>query len=232
MTFNSRVEPGCDLTIGCGEDLVTFDQVPKTFIEAIDQLEGLGLGTMAADDDVPLVRILASLNGGEVQLRYLSLDRLRQLLHIQVGVTPIQAHINPTPWSGVGEFATVPNPDQPRLDKPVENVIEGFRHIPARVMLAHLLLVADIAHVVPCTGLVDVLPEHRLAGPVFDEGECLQDRAGVITPTAAVVDLGHARGADELLGETCYIVRVDVIADLLTLVSVHPVDAVCDVDFH
>ena len=48
--------------------------------------------------------------------------------------------------------AGLSNPDQPRIDDFVEDVIEGFGHVPVRVGTAHLAKVADVPDMVTLPG--------------------------------------------------------------------------------
>ena len=51
-------------------------------------------------------------------------------------------------------------------------------------------------------------------------------------PPPQSVDLGHAWGTDEFLGESGDVVGMDVVPHLLAVVTVHPVQAAGHVDLH
>jgi hypothetical protein len=73
----------------------------------------------------------------------------------------------------------------------------GFRHIPVGIVSSHLAKIADVAHVVPFTGLLHIFPVHDFAGPVLDVTKRLKDGAGIVTTTTTIVDLCTPRGPDE-----------------------------------
>ncbi len=67
--------------------------------------------------------------------------------------------------------------------------------------------------------LIDVFVVHLLAGQLLDAVERFEDRTRILPPTAEVVDLAAAGVPVDRLDGARDVVAVDVVADLLALVS-------------
>ncbi len=91
---------------------------------------------------------------------------------------------------------------------------------PGRVVRLHLTQIAVVADVVADAVLVHVAPVHGAARwrfPTIAKG--FQNRTGVALAAAQVVDFGHARRLPEFEHEARHVLRVDVVAHLLALVT-------------
>ena len=69
-------------------------------------------------------------------------------------------------------------------------------------MLPLLGKMRDVADVIPCPILKNVLMDLLSAGEVFGDGERIPDGARVGATAADVIDPRDARGVDEFLNET------------------------------
>ena len=99
-------------------------------------------------------------------------------------------------------------------------------------MGAHFAEIAVVADVVAGAVLVDVGVDLRLAGKFFRDLECFEDGGAVGFAAAEIVDLAGARGGDEGGHEAGDVERVDVVADLFSLVAEDAVFAALEVAFH
>ena len=99
-------------------------------------------------------------------------------------------------------------------------------------MRLHLAEVAVVADVVADAVLIHVGVLLFLAGEFLGNRKGLKDRAGVLLPSPEIVDLGDARCLDEGGHEAGDIERVDVVADLLTLVAEYAVFLPLEVALH
>ena len=87
-------------------------------------------------------------------------------------------------------------------------------------MRFHLPQVADIADVISRAVLVHVLKDHFLAGDFFRHRKCLKNRATVRAPAPEVIYLSGSGICDKRGNEARDVMRVDVVANLLSFVSI------------
>ena len=99
-------------------------------------------------------------------------------------------------------------------------------------MGAHFGEIGNVADVVPFPVFVDVGGEHFLAREFFDSSKGFHDGAAVAAAAAEVIDLARARFFKKRSDEVGYIERVDVVPDLLALVSVDVVGLALEIAFH
>src|ERR1035441_4962191 len=120
---------------------------------------------------------------------------------------------------GIGEDTSTLPSSPPGFD----NLADGFRQrlgdFPLGVVSADLTQVGGVADVVADPVLVHVRVHLRLAGERFRGLERLEDRGAGGLAAPEVVDLRGAGRPDERGDEPRDIERVDVVADLLPLVS-------------
>ena len=101
----------------------------------------------------------------------------------------------------------------------------GHRDIPAGVVALQPAEVADVTDVVASPRLVDVLDVERRADQLLEPRDRFEDRDRVLATAAEVVDGPRARALREGERRGAHVRRVDVVADLLSLVPVDPVRA-------
>jgi len=97
---------------------------------------------------------------------------------------------------------------------------------------AHFGEIGNIADVIPFPIFVDVGGEHFLARQFFNSSKGLQDRAAVGTASAEIIDFARAWVFKKRGDKASHIERVDVVPDLLALVSVHVVGLALEIAFH
>src|SRR5215469_16578824 len=90
-------------------------------------------------------------------------------------------------------------------------------------MSLHLGQVANVTDVIAVAVPVDVFPDHFLARHLFGKSERLKDRTTVVATAAEVVNLAAARTFNKTLDEAHDVSRMNVVADLLALVSINRV---------
>ena len=88
-------------------------------------------------------------------------------------------------------------------------------------MRPDLSQVAVVADVVADAALFEQQIVLRLAGEFLGKCECLEDRARVLLATAKIVDLSAAGLFQELRYEADHVTRVNVVANLFSLVTVN-----------
>src|SRR4030095_8837572 len=96
-------------------------------------------------------------------------------------------------------YPALTRPGHPSLGQLHEDVIQALGDAPARIVQLHLVQIADVTDVITLACSLDVLPVHALSGQPLHTIERLENRAGVVAPTTAVVHLGDAWFRDELL---------------------------------
>ena len=99
-------------------------------------------------------------------------------------------------------------------------------------MGAHFGEIGNIADVVPFPVFIHVGGEHFLSRQFFDSGKSLQNGAAVGTASTQVIDLARARFFKKCGDKASYIQRVDIVPNLLALVSVHVVGLALEIAFH
>ena len=114
----------------------------------------------------------------------------------------------------------------------LENHRQCFDDFPIGVMRLHLSKVAVVANVVTNSVLIDIAPFHLSACDILDHVERFENRARVGLAASEIVDFGNSWRLPELIHEARYVCRMNVVADLLSLVSKDPVLAVFDVALH
>jgi len=97
---------------------------------------------------------------------------------------------------------------------------------------AHFGEIGNVADVIPFPVFVDVGGEHLLARQFFDSDKGFQDGATVSSASAEIVDLARPGFFKKCGDKAGHIERVDVVPDLLTLVSVHIVGLALEIAFH
>ena len=99
-------------------------------------------------------------------------------------------------------------------------------------MRPHFAEIGEVTDMVTDTVFVDILIDLGFAAEFFGQGEGLPNRAGVRAPASDVVDLAHARGRDEGINKGGDVVGMDVVPDLLALVTEDLVFASLEIAFH
>ncbi len=99
-------------------------------------------------------------------------------------------------------------------------------------MRAHFGEIGNVADVVPFPVFIDVGGEHFLARQFFYPGKGFQDGAAIGTASAEIIDLARAWFFKKCGDKASHIERVDVVPDLLALVSVHVVGLALEIAFH
>ena len=79
--------------------------------------------------------------------------------------------------------------------------------------------------------MLEVLVFHCLTGDLGNNSKSLQYGYRVVTSTTEIVDLAFSRCGDESLDECHYVVAVDIVSDLLSLVTKHFVSATLNIAF-
>jgi len=118
------------------------------------------------------------------------------------------------------------------LDNFGKDVVEALRQIPGRIVGAYFGEIGNVADVVPFPVFIDVGGEHFLARQFFYPGKGFQDGAAIGTASSEIVDLARAGLFKKCGDKAGHIVRVDVVPDLLALVSVHVVGLALEIAFH
>ena len=83
--------------------------------------------------------------------------------------------------------------------------------------------VADVANVVTLAVLIDVFVGHLLSGQLLDLVKSFQDRTRILAPTTEVIHLTIAGVLVDFLDGASDVVAVDVVTNLLALVSEDPI---------
>ena len=99
-------------------------------------------------------------------------------------------------------------------------------------MGAHFGEIGNVADMIPFPVFVDVGGEHFLAREFFDSSKGFQNGATVGAATAEIIDLRRARFFKKCGDKTGNIQRVDIVTDLLALVSVHVVGLALEIAFY
>ena len=99
-------------------------------------------------------------------------------------------------------------------------------------MGAHFGEIGNVADVVPFPVFVDVGREHLLARKFYDPSKSLQNRAAVGTASTQVIDLARARFFKKCGYKAGYIQRVDVVPNLLAIISKDVVGLALEIAFH
>ena len=118
------------------------------------------------------------------------------------------------------------------MDNFGKDVVEALGQIPGRIVGAHFGEIGNVADVVPFPVFIDVGGEHFLSRQFFDSGKGFQDGAAIGTASAQVINLARAWFFKKCGDKAGHIVRVDVVPDLLALVSVHVVGLALEIAFH
>jgi hypothetical protein len=118
------------------------------------------------------------------------------------------------------------------LDNFGKNVVEAFGQIPRRIVGAHFGEIGNVADMISFPVFIDVGGEHFLARKFFDSGKGLKNGAAVASASAEIIDLARARFFKKCGDKTGHIQRVDIVTDLLALVSVHVVGLALEIAFH
>jgi hypothetical protein len=118
------------------------------------------------------------------------------------------------------------------LDNFGKDVVEALGQIPRGIVRAHFGEIRNVADMIPFPVFVDISGEHFLAREFFDSSKGFQNGATVGAATAEIIDLRRARFLKKCGDKVGYIQRVDVIPDLLALVSVHVVRLALEIAFH
>ena len=99
-------------------------------------------------------------------------------------------------------------------------------------MRAHFGEIGNVADMIPFPVFVDISGEHFLAREFFDPSKGFQNGAAVGAATAEIIDLARAWFFKKRGDKACYIQRVDIVTNLLALVSVHVVGLALEIAFH
>ena len=99
-------------------------------------------------------------------------------------------------------------------------------------MGAHFGEIGNVADMISFPVFIDISGEHFLAREFFDSSKGFQNGATVGAATAEIIDLRRARFLKKCGDKVGYIQRVDVVPDLLALVSVHVVGLALEIAFH
>ena len=99
-------------------------------------------------------------------------------------------------------------------------------------MGAHFGEIGNVADMISFPVFIDVGGEHFLAREFFDSSKGFQNGATVGAATAEIIDLTRARFFKKCGDKMGHIQRVDVVPDLLTLVSVDVVGLALEIAFH
>ena len=118
------------------------------------------------------------------------------------------------------------------MDNFGKDVIEALGQIPGRIVGAHFGEIGNVADMIPFPVFVDISGEHFLAREFFDSGKGFQDGAAVGATSAQVIDLTQARSFKKCGDKTGHIQRVDIVPNLLALISVHVVGLALEIAFH
>jgi hypothetical protein len=112
----------------------------------------------------------------------------------------------------------------PPVDDLYENVIERLADVPLRIVTLEPREIAEVAEVIPCARGLDVLVLHLLARQRLDAIKRLENGARVPASAADVVN--HSTAGIAINGLDCprHIETMDVVANLLALVSEDPIN--------
>ena len=130
------------------------------------------------------------------------------------------------------ECMTISSPCFPGLDNFGKDVIEALRQIPGRIVGAHFGEIGNVADMISFPVFIDVGGEHFLAREFFDSGKGFKNGAAVASASAEIIDLARARFFKKCGDKTGHIQRVDIVPNLLALVSVHVVGLALEIAFH
>ena len=108
----------------------------------------------------------------------------------------------------------------PRLVNLCEDITKRPGDAPVRIMRLHLPQIADIADVISCSVLVHVFKDHLLAGDPFGHRERLKNGTTIGAASSEVIHLPGSWIRDKGSDEAGDIIRMDVIANLLSFVSI------------
>src|SRR6266481_5412149 len=97
--------------------------------------------------------------------------------------------------------------------------VERAADTPIWIMRAELRQVGDVADVIALAVLLDILPVQFFSIHLLNFGNSFKHRDAVLTAPAEVVDLAATRIGSEFLHGTYDIVTMNIIADLLALVT-------------
>ena len=99
-------------------------------------------------------------------------------------------------------------------------------------MRAHFGEIGNVADMIPFPVFIDVGGEHFLAREFFDSSKGFKNGAAVASASAEIIDLARAWFFKKCSDKASDIERVDVVPDLLALVSVHVVGLALEIAFH
>src|ERR1700759_3549903 len=105
------------------------------------------------------------------------------------------------------------------LDDLVDDRTERCRELPLGVGGPETAKIADVADVVAFAVLLDVLVVEGLTDPLFDELDRLEDRGAVLASATQVEHSAWAGSREEGVEGGHHVAAVDLVADLLALVS-------------
>jgi len=97
---------------------------------------------------------------------------------------------------------------------------------------AHFGEIGNVADMIPFPVFINVGGEHFLAREFFDSGKGFQDGAAVGSASAEIIDFARAWLFKKCGDKARYIQRVDVVSDLLALISVDVVGLAHEIAFH
>jgi len=117
-------------------------------------------------------------------------------------------------------------------DDLAENFVEADGDGPVGIVGFEFGEIGDVTDVVAFAILVDILPIELFAGNLLDFGDGFEHGDAVLSPTTHVVDLAGPRISGKFFDGADDVVAVNVVADLLRLVTEDGVGAADERDLY
>ena len=104
-------------------------------------------------------------------------------------------------------------------DNLAKDFVKSNGDLPVGIVRFEFRQIGDVTDVVALAVLLDVFPVKFLPGHFLDFGNGLEHGDAVLAAATKIVDLSPSRRLPKLVHESGYVMRVDVVADLLALIS-------------
>ena len=100
-----------------------------------------------------------------------------------------------------------------------KDFVEADGDGPVGIVRAEFGEIRNVADVVALAIFIDVIPVHFLAGHLFNFGDGFQHGNAVLTASTKVIDFARPRMRRKVFYRANYIVTVNIVAHLFTLVA-------------